>query len=264
VIADRDVTSLRPFGLGSTTAFALRLELPVLVAWFAGVAAAGICFGIIAKVAIGALPESMGNLLDKFGVQGTFLRQYLGVVFLMMAAIVSLLPANQIGAAAEEETTGRLVHLLAQPSRRTPLFAGRMAIAAVAVAVAGVVAGLSTWAGARLQGVDTGLGLTLQAGANVVPTALLVLGIGAVVRTVAPRQASAAVYGVVAWSFIADLVASLVDATRWMEHLSVFHYMALVPADAADPVSVIAMLFVAVALLAVATVLFARRDVSQA
>jgi putative exporter of polyketide antibiotics len=139
-----------------------------------------------------------------------------------------------------------------------------MAIAAVAVAVAGVVAGLSTWAGARLQGVDTGLGLTLQAGANVVPTALLVLGIGAVVRTVAPRQASAAVYGIVAWSFVADLVASLVDATRWMERFSVFHYMALVPADAADPVSVIGMLLVAVALLAVATVLFARRDVSQA
>jgi putative exporter of polyketide antibiotics len=206
----------------------------------------------------------MTDLLDKFGVRGTFLRQFLGLAFLMIAAIVACLPASQVGASAEEETSGRLVNLLAQPAGRVALFAGRLGIAAAAVVIAGALAGVSTWAGAKVQGVDTGFATTLKAGLNVVPTALLVLGIGATVRSVAPRAAAAAVYGVVAWSFVADLLSSLVDGTRWLEHFSVFDYMALAPSEAVDTTTVVATTLLAVALLALAVVLFTRRDVQTA
>jgi ABC-2 type transport system permease protein len=261
VFADREVATARTLGLGSPFELTLRLELPVLIAWFAGVAAAGACFGIIAKVATGSVPDSMTDLLDKFGVQGTFLRQYLGVAFLMMAAIVALLPANQIGAAAEEETSGQLVNVLAQPAQRTRLFSGRLAISAAAVVIAGVIAGLFTWFGSRVQGVDPGFSTTLRAGLNVVPTALLVLGIGAVVRALRPRAAAASMYAVVAWSFIADLLASLVDSTSWLEHLSVFHYMALAPAASIDASTVALTLLLAGVLLASSVVVFAHRDI---
>jgi putative exporter of polyketide antibiotics len=202
----------------------------------------------------------MTDLLDKFGVQGTFLRQYLGVAFLMIAAIVSLLPASQIGASAEEETSGRLVHVIAQPVRRVSLMTGRLALAVVSVAIAGILAGVFAWAGARVQGVDPGFATTLKAGLNVVPTALLVLGSGAVVRCLWPRFSTTAMYGVVAWSFIADLLASLVESTKWLGHLSIFHYMALAPAAAIDVGSVLVTLVAAAVLLVVAVALFARRD----
>ena len=253
VLADRDTAPVRQFGLQSPLGFTMRLELPVIVAWMAGIVAAGLAFGVVANVATGSVPESMTDLLDKFGVRGTFLRQYLGVAFLMLAAIVACLPASQIGASAEEETTGRLVNLLAQPTRRAALFAGRIGIGAFAVVLAGMLAGATTWLGAKSQGVDPGFGTTLRAGANVIPTALLVLGIGAVVCAVAPRAATAAVYGVVAFSFVIDLVSSLVDQTKWMERLSLFHYMALAPAQSTDTRTVGAAIAVAVALVASAT-----------
>jgi len=162
----------------------------VLIGWLAGVAGAALSFGIIAKGATGSVPEPMADLLDKFGVQGTFLRQYLGIAFVMMAALVALLPASQIGASVDEEMSGRLTQVLAQPARRATLFAGRVVIGSVAVLAAGVIAGLFAWLGAKLQGVDPGFARMLGAGTNLVPTALVVFGIGAVVRSIAPRLAT--------------------------------------------------------------------------
>ena len=68
----------------------------------------------------------MTDLLGKFGVHGTFVREYLGIAFLMIAAVVACVPATHVGAAAEEETTGRIANLVAQPTRRSALFAGRI------------------------------------------------------------------------------------------------------------------------------------------
>jgi ABC-2 type transport system permease protein len=260
LLADRDTARTRRFGLQSTVSLAVRLELPVIVAWMAGAAAAGLAFGIVAKVATGSVPKSVSDLLDNFGGRGTFLRQYLGVAFLLIAAIVACLPASQVGAAADEETTGRIVNVLARPPRRATVFAERIGLGAVAVIVAGVLAGAAAWIGAAVQGVDPGFGTTLRAGANVIPTALLVLAIGAFVCAVAPRAASAAVYAVVAFSFVIDLLGSLVHGTKWLEHLSLFHYMALAPAASIDATTVVVTLVVAGVVFAGATALFARRD----
>jgi ABC-2 type transport system permease protein len=239
---------------------ALHLDRGVLVGWLLGVAATGACFGVIAELSARPLPSSTGDVLDKFGVHGTFVEQYLGIAFLMMAAIVALLPASLIGAAAEDETTGRLANLIAQPTQRAALFSGRLTISVAAVAAAGVGAGLATWAGARARGIDVGFATALGAGVNLVPTALVVLGVGALVRSIAPRRAGTAVYGVVAWSFVADLFGSLVEGSRWLRHLSVFDYMALVPAETVDTATVLITLAVAAGLLGLATVLFTRHD----
>ena len=49
MLASRDVVPPRRFGLGSPFGLAVRLELPVLVAWCVGAAGAGFAFGIIAE-----------------------------------------------------------------------------------------------------------------------------------------------------------------------------------------------------------------------
>ncbi|HEY2814884.1 MAG TPA: hypothetical protein VGJ03_15565 [Acidimicrobiales bacterium] len=260
-LASRDVAAPRSFGLRTPVGLVVRHETPVLVAWCVGVAAGAFALGIVAKVASGSLPSSFNDTLDKFGVQGTFVRQYFGVAFLLLATVVALVPASQVGAASEEETSGRLVQVLAQPARRGRLLSGRLALAAVAIAVAGLLGGLFGWLGAATQGVDPGLGAMLGAGLNVVPTALAVLGIGAVAVAIRPRTATYAVYGVVVWSLLIDLLASLVTGLEWLDHLSLFHYMALAPAQAVDALDVVLTLVLAVALCGIATAIFSRRDV---
>jgi ABC-2 type transport system permease protein len=123
-----------------------------------------------------------------------------------------------------------------------------------------MLAGVGAWIGAMSQGINVGLGSMIGAGANVVPTALVTLGIGAVTFALAPRAAVRAIYSVVIGSLLIDLVASLIDGLQWLEHLSLFHYMALVPAQDPDPTTVVLNVTVGLGLCALALVLFSRRD----
>jgi len=99
------------------------------------------------------------------------------------------------------------------------------------------------------------------AGLNV-PTALVGLGVGAVVLAIAPRLASGAIYALIIASLTIDLSGSLVTGLGWLEHLSLFHYMALAPAQRTDPLTVAVTLVVALLLCVGATTVFARRDLS--
>jgi len=263
VLASRDVSPLRPFGLGSPFGLAARLELPVLGAWCAGAAAAGFAFGIIAKLTTTTAPGSLGETLGKFGVEGSFANQYFGVAFLLVATIVALLPAGQIGAAFEEETSGRLEHLLVRPTRRAMLLGGRLVLGSAGIVGAAVLAGLAAWFGAKTQGVDLALRTLVGAGLNVVPTALVALGIGALTLSVAPRAAVRSVYGIVLGSLLVDLLGSMVPSVSWMSHLSLFHYMALAPAQRSDAETLVITVASAGALCVLSMVLFGRRDIQS-
>ncbi len=261
VITGRDVATLRPRGLGSAFGLSARLELPVLAAWCLGAVATAAVLGIIAVMTTAAIPSSMRDTLDKFGVQGSFTNQYFGVAFLFVATVVALLPASQVAAACDEEMSGRLVNVLSRTTTRGAWFAGRLALSAAAVVSAAVVAGFAAWASARTQGVDVALRPLLGAGLNVIPTALVTLGIGAVMLSLAPRAAAGTVYGVVIWSITAYLLGSLVPGLGWIDKVSLIHYMALAPAEGASATTVGVTLGVAAVLCGSALALFTRRDV---
>ncbi len=260
LLASRDVHPPRTRWLGSAAGLAARLELGVLAWWAVGSLAAGAMLGVIAKLTERSVPASLGDALSGFGVSGRFVDQYFGVSFLLVATLVALVPASQVGAAAEEELTGRLVHVLASPTRRTGWLASRLVLAAAGVVVAGLAAGFGAWAGARSHGVPLDLGPMLGAGLNVVPTALVALGIGALVLAVHPRWAGTVVYVVVGWSVVVDLAGSLVDGIGWLRHVSLFDAMALAPAEDPSAATVGITLAVAAVLCVAAVAWFDRRD----
>jgi putative exporter of polyketide antibiotics len=103
----------------------------------------------------------------------------------------------------------------------------------------------------------------VAAGLNVVPTALVALGLGALVLAIAPRAAGPAVYALVIWSLLADLLASMVPAASWVASASLFHYLALAPADDVDLATVAGTLVVAALATAIALVVFERRDLQR-
>jgi ABC-2 type transport system permease protein len=264
VIAGHDVARMRPFGLGSSARLALRLDLPVLTAWFVGSIATGFAFGMIAKVVNGVVSSSVSDTLDKFGVSGTdFVLRFFGIAFLLVATIVALIPVAELGAATDDETSGRLFSLLAQPVRRVAVLGGRIVIASAAIVATAAFTGFAAWLGAKTQGVEPGFGRMIGAGLNVVPTALLVLGLGVVVLAVAPRAAVRAVYAIVIASIILDLLTAIVSGLSWLDDFSLFHYMALAPADHIDPIAVVVTLALAAACFAAGLALFRRRDIRK-
>ena len=120
----------------------------------------------------------------------------------------------------------------------------------------------ATWAGAESQGLDVALGSMLVAGLNVVPTAWVALAIGAIGLGLIPRLGSTVVYTVVGSSLIIDLVGSLVSSLGWLTRLSLFHYVALAPAEDANWVALAVYTLTAAVLALIAVVTFDRRDLA--
>jgi ABC-2 type transport system permease protein len=118
--------------------------------------------------------------------------------------------------------------------------------------------------GAAITGAGLGLPTLLAAGLNVVPVAIFVLGVGTLVHGVAPRFAGAIAYGLVAWSFLVEIVGASVGASHWLLDTSVFHHIARAPASEVRWNSFVVLLVIGIAAAAAGTWRFARRDLAGA
>ncbi len=64
----------------------------------------------------------------------------------------------------------------------------------------------------------------------VVPRALCLLGIGVLALGVWPRATSQAVYAVLGWSLLVEVLGGIVTTSHWLADTSLFHQMAAAPA----------------------------------
>ena len=246
-----------PFGLD------IRLARPGLFAWATGIAAYGLVLGLVAKSAGTAISgsSSLTRALSRLGAIGT--EAYLGVAFLLMAILVAFVGAGQISATRSEEAEGRLDNLLVRPVARSAWLAGRLGLAAAAVVVGGLLAGVCAWLGAASQ--DSGMSFVsvLEAGLNVVPPGLCILGAGALVLGARPRAATVATYGLLVWSVLVELVGGVVGLNHWLLDTSVFHQMAAAPAVSPDWVTGAVLAGIGVAAAAAGTVAFKLRNIAS-
>ena len=221
--------------LGSPIGLTVRLVAGVGVAWIVGLAACGLVFGLVAQSAADAASGSatVERALARLGGHHGGAGAYLGLTLLFAAALVAFAAAGQIAAVRNEEADGYVDHLLVRAASRGRWLGGRLAVAAGVVVVASVVAGLAGWVGAASQHSGVGVVLLFEAGVNIAPVALFVLGVGALAFGLSPRLAAPATYGIVGWSFLIEIVGSTVKLNRWILDTCVLHHIAPVPA--ADP-----------------------------
>jgi ABC-2 type transport system permease protein len=248
--------------LNGPAGLALRLSRPTLLGWGAAVAAMGLLSGVVAKSAGRALSASTSveKVISRLGGSGSGSDAYLGVAFLITAVLVAFVAAGQVGAARSEESGGRLDALMARPVRRWSWLGGRLGLATGAVVATGLVAAVAVWLGALSQHSQVRFVGLIGGGLNTVPPALCVLGIGVLVLGVWPRATVMATYGVIAWSFLVEIVGGTVNANHWLLDTSVFHQMAAAPAVAPDWASAGALVALGALGAAVGTFAFSRRD----
>ncbi|MGA2528101.1 MAG: ABC transporter permease subunit [Acidimicrobiales bacterium] len=220
--------------LSSPLGLNIRMSRASLIGWGAGLVAYGLVLGLVAKSAGTAIASSssLTRAFSRLGAIGT--EAYLGVAFLLMAMLVAFVAAGQVGATRSEEAEGRLDNLLVRPLTRSRWLAGRMLVATGVLVLAGLVAGVFTWLGAASQ--DSGVSFTAvaEAGLNVIPPAVCVLGFGTFVFGVWPRASAIATYGLLVWSVLVELVGGVVGLNHWVLDTSVFHQMAAAPAVGPD------------------------------
>ena len=247
---------------------AMRLTAGPLRTWglVAGLAALG--FGLLARdfsVAVADL-ETMAELTELLGYPGMDTPEgIIGWTFGMAVAIVlAVFAAGRAVAIREEEATWRIEHLLVRPVSRVRWLATRTMVAAAAVALAALVAGILGWAGTALVGAPIAFTDGLLGAVNVLPIALLALGIGVAVAGLAPRLTAPITYGLVIAAYLLDFVGGMLELPEAVLDLSPFRHLAAVPAADMNVGAAVTMLAVAVAGAAVGTVAFRRRDLQEA
>jgi ABC-2 type transport system permease protein len=238
-----------------------RLVRPAAMAWTLAVAATGFVLGLIAKAAGSTISgSSVETVFSRLGVPVTGAQAFLGVSFLIVAILVSFLAAGQVTAARAEEAEGRLDQLLVRPVSRLAWLVGRTAVAVAVVVIAAVVAGLTTWLGAATQDAHVSVATLLEAGLNVIPPALCLLGIGVLAAGVWPRATSYVVYAVLAWSLLVEIVGGIGAVGHWVLDTSIFHQMAAAPAVPVNWTTGGWMIAVGGGCAAAGAIVFRRRD----
>ncbi len=259
---DRSSAPLRTRLLGGPGRLAARLTRPTLLGWGTAFFVTALLMGYIAKAAGSALTasSSVEQALSRIGAAGTGPDVYLGVAFLIMAIMAAFMTAGQLATTRAEEGEGRLDHLLVRPVSRSSWFGGRMTATAAAVAGGGALAGMAAWIGTASQHAGVSITTTLEAGLNIVPPALCVLGAGALALGMVPRLTSVAVYGLVGWSAFIEFVGGLTSFNHWLLDTSLFHQMTAAPAVAPNWTVDAVLVGVGVAATLVGMAAFSRRD----
>jgi ABC-2 type transport system permease protein len=262
----RDTGRAHTLLLGGQAGLTLRLTRPAIIAWLAALGTTGLVFGLVTQAAGRATKGSptLERVIARLGARNAGAVLYLGFVFLVAAGLVAIAVAGQIGAIRNEEAAGHLENLLVRPVARSKWLGARLGVGAGLVVAASVLTGLMAWIGAASQHAGVHLGSLLEAGLNVAPPAVFVLGVGCLVFGLRPRLAIGATYGLVVWSFVVETVAAVFDSNHWLRDTSPFLHMS--PAPAADPNWVAAGWLVALGLAAgtVGLVAFRRRDLTGA
>jgi len=265
LVADRSAARPRVGLLSGAAGLAVRLTRPTVLGWWGAIALSGLLYGLVARSAGSTVTgSSVHEVFTRLGATGSGAEAVLGICFLVLAVLVAFVAAGQLTAARGEESSGRLDNLLTRPLSPVAWLGGRLGIAVLVLVVAGVLAGVSAWLGAASQHAGVRVGAVVLAGLNLVPPALVVLGLGVLVLGLAPRATSVVVYGYLAWSLLVVVVGGIGSTSHWVLDTSVFHHMAASPAVPVDWGANAVMVAVAAGLAGVGAVAFRRRDLAVA
>jgi len=266
VLSAHDTAPAHTRMLNGPEGLAVRLTRSVALGWIAAIAALGLVMGLVAQSAAKAISGSKAieRAIARLGGNHSGAQSYLGFAFLIVAALVAFAAAGQIAAARSDEADGYLDNLLVRPVARTTWLAGQLGLSATILIVASCIAGIAAWVGAATQHSNVALGTLVQAGVNVAAPAILVLGVGALVYGIAPRFVTPVTYGLVAWSFIIEIIGSSIKANHWILDTAVLSH--ITPAPAANPNWTAVAWLTALGLIgaAIGTIGFNRRDLVDA
>jgi ABC-2 type transport system permease protein len=235
LIPDKDSARARTRLLNGPFGLAVRQVRSTTIAWCAAIAAFGLMMGSIAKSA-GKVLESSSTAQNYVNNLTRGLRNnlgtvtYLAVAFLVMMVLTMAMGAAFMGSIREEEAEGYLENLLVRPVSRMRWLVGRLVLVVVALALAGLTAGVFTWFGAAAQRSGVSFNNLVTAGINAVIPAAFIIGIGMLTIGLKPRWTSAVTYGVIGWSFLLEMIGPAVHLNHWVLDTSLMHHVALAPA----------------------------------
>jgi ABC-2 type transport system permease protein len=268
--ADKDSALPKTGLLHSPLGLTVRMSRMSSLSWLLGITLMALFYGFVTKAAAQAFSDFSGKTEKVFSKILQASQQhvgailYLGVVFLFIMVVMMAYAANAVGAIREDEAEGYLDNLLVRPISRSRWLLGRLVVVVIVLVLAGLLGTLALWGTVASQHVAVSFHTLLLAGLNTIAPALFTLGIGVLAFGILPRLTTFIAYGVIAWSFLIQLVSSGTTFNHWLLDTSVLQHVPLAPA--ANPNWSAAAILAGLGLLAalIGAACFRRRDLQTA
>lgn len=194
------------------------------------------------------------QMLESLGGTGALLDAYESVMAQLFGIAAAFWAIAHVGAARGEEAAGRLETTLATATARSRVLLTTAAAAFVGVVVLQLVAGLSDGL------VGGGLRSAVAANLARVPAAWVLAAVAVLIHAARPAWFSAA-WLLALFSVLVGPYGDLLGVPEWLRSWSVFQHVPNVPVADVAWTPLVVMTAMALVLVAVAVLCFARRDV---
>jgi ABC-2 type transport system permease protein len=235
IFADRDSAVARTKLLNSPLGVAFRLTRINNLSWLGAISLVSLFFGLLTKSAEQALSASSGAT-RAFGkithtTQAFGASTFLGLAFFLVMVVAMCFAANSIGHIREDEAEGYLDNLLVRSTSRLRWLSGRIFLALVVIALAGLLAGIFSYIGQSSQHVGLTYHSLLLSGINATVPAIFNVGLAVFALGFIPRFTTIIGFSLVGWSFLIQLLSSGINLNHWILDTSVLTHMALAPSS---------------------------------
>ena len=245
----------RPFGL------AWRLQRGTVIGWGIGMFLGGVGYGTLGDDVDSLLGDS-DLAKDMFAQSGgALVDAFYATMILMLAMIGSGFAISSALRPRGEEDAGRIESLLSTGLRRRDWLLGHVAVTVAGSGLMLLVAGIGMGVGYALVTGDRSAAddYVLPTLAHL-PGVLVLAAVAGLLFGLAPRAAFASWLGLV-FCLVVMMFAELFRLPQWLQDLSPFEHLALMPAEEFRWLPFVAVSSVAAALSVVGQIGFRRRDV---
>jgi ABC-2 type transport system permease protein len=232
IVTDKDTAAPKMSLLNHPLPFAWRVTRAATLGWLAGLLIFSTVFSTLAKTAGQAFSDSSGaaHVIGKISHANTIgAKTFLGIIFLLIMTIIMLFVISGIASVREDEAQGYVDNLLVLPVSRLRWLSGRIMLLVLSIVGAGLLVSVGSWIGS--SSVHSGVAIhdLLLAGTNAMAPATFMLGVGILLIGYRPRLTSTFLYGLVAWSFLVQIIGSVGSINHYILDTSILHDIALSP-----------------------------------
>jgi ABC-2 type transport system permease protein len=260
VLADRPGPARAAPGLSTAFGLGWRLQRGALLGWSLGL--------FVTAAAYGSLGNNVADLLGEGAAQEMFARGgerlvdgFYAVSVVLLALMASAYALTSALRSRSDEEGGRVEVLLATGLSRARWLLAQVALTVLTSCVALVVSGAGLGLGYALTVGDGGAAVRyVVAVLPQVAPVLVLAGVATLLFGIGPRWASLAWLGLLL-AVVVLLFGEIFRMPEWLQDLSPFHHLALVPAEELRWTPFLVLSVLALALPAAGLALFSRRDV---
>ena len=266
IIADKPTKKAHTKLLNSAFFASVKLSRTNSIGWLLGIFFTAALYGSVTNSVANALNQTKGakHVLTKIVHQSeiSVAIVFVGIVFLIQMLIIMMYAASSMSATRREEAEGYADNILVQPISRSRWLIGRLTLSLAVIAMAGIVTLLGVYVGIGSHNYGLSFHTMLLAAINMLVPVFLVVGFAAFTFGVRPRLTSFVAYGLVAWSFLVDILGSGINLSHWILDTSILNQMKLAPAASPNWSANLNMAIIAIVLIVIGFVAFNYRDLT--